>query len=383
MIHVLAVVARSSSIATDETYNIYLAGVKGIPLTPIFIYIMKQTLYILLLTAFFFTGCQSFEPLSIDYMQPGKVNFPSSLRKVAIINNAPIQASSKASQTTNKTWNEKEIYYGDAQLTTEALAEAIANENYFDEVIICDSALRANDSIVRSTLLTIEEIEELTKSLRVDFLIAVEGIEIETERQINYLSELQTYYGTIDAKIRPTIRIYLPTRSRPLITLSDNDSIFWQEAAISEASVIAQLPNQKDIITQASEFAGSIFIQHLLPTWTSEQRYLFTGGNVIMRDAAVYAKEGDWKEAVTLWESLYKQKKGKQKMYAAFNMAVGYEMQDNIEEAYRMAIEAQQLASEINNTYYIPISLYVNELQQRKEGFLQLNIQMQRFEEDF
>ncbi|MBE6287783.1 MAG: tetratricopeptide repeat protein [Mediterranea massiliensis] len=352
---------------------------------------MKTLPYILLLSAFLFIGCQSIEPFSIDYLQPGKVNFPASLRKVAIVNNTPVtltgsnsENDSIALQTNNASSPDKSIYQGDAQLTTEALAQAIADEYYFDEVIICDSALRTNDSIARtSNLLSIEEVKALTQAMHVDFLIAVEGVEIHTQRQINYLAQLQAYYGTLDAIVRPTIRIYLPNRSRPLISLLGNDSIFWEEASISEASVHAQLPTPAETISQASEFAGTIPIQHLLPTWKSEQRYLFTGGNVAMRDAAVYAREGNWTEAIALWNEQYKTKKGKQKMRAAFNMAVGYEMQDSIESAYKMSLEAQKLASETENTLYVPITLYVNELQQRKEGLLQLNAQMQRFEEDF
>ena len=32
-------------------------------------------------------SCQSLEQISIDYMQPGDMTFPSQLRKVAIVNN--------------------------------------------------------------------------------------------------------------------------------------------------------------------------------------------------------------------------------------------------------------------------------------------------------
>lgn len=69
-----------------------------------------------------------------------------------------------------------------------------------------------------------------------------------------------------------------------------------------------------------------------------------------MRDAAVYAKEENWSKAVELWKQTYETKKGKQKMYAAYNTALGYEMQDSIDTALEWALKAQTLAREKSKT---------------------------------
>ena len=138
-------------------------------------------------------------------------------------------------------------------------------------------------------------------------------------------------------------------------------------------------------------------VRHLLPYWKTSNRYLFSGGSVNMRDAAVYAKEENWSKAVELWKQTYETKKGKQKMYAAYNTALGYEMQDSIDTALEWALKAQTLAREKSKTdkketgeihngtisYYIFISMYVDELEKRKEGMARLNMQMNRFDDDF
>ena len=97
------------------------------------------------------------------------------------------------------------------------------------------------------------------------------------------------------------------------------------------------------MVKQASEFAGTVPVRHLLPYWKTSNRYLFSGGSVNMRDAAVYAKEENWSKAVELWKQTYETKKGKQKMYAAYNTALGYEMQDSIDTALEWALKAQPL----------------------------------------
>lgn len=362
----------------------------------------KHYYYLLLSGMLFLSSCQSVEQLSIDYMLPAEVSFPPTLKRVAIVNNMPEVPDNKlivSEEAGKKEENEiarlTNYYNGDARLTTEALAEALANENYFEEVVICDSALRSKDITPRESTLSREEASKLIQDLDVDFLIALENIQMRSTRKISYLRDWGAFYGTVDVKVYPTVKIYLPNRKGPMVTINNNDSIFWEEMGNGEASVRARLISENDLIKQASEFAGTVPVKRLLPHWKTANRYLFQGGSVNMRDAAVYAKEGNWAEAVQLWKKNFETKKGKQKMYSAYNIAMGYEMQDSIDTATEWALKAQQIAREISKvdkkekdeisdstiSYYILISLYVDELQERKEGLTRLKAQMNRFNE--
>lgn len=49
----------------------------------------KYSYSLLVCCVLLFSGCQSIEQLSIDYMLPAEVSFPSALRRVAVINNMP------------------------------------------------------------------------------------------------------------------------------------------------------------------------------------------------------------------------------------------------------------------------------------------------------
>lgn len=362
----------------------------------------KHYYYLLLSGMLFLSSCQSVEQLSIDYMLPAEVSFPPTLKRVAIVNNMPEVPDNKlivSEEAEKKEENEiarlTNYYNGDARLTTEALAEALANENYFEEVVICDSALRSKDITPRESTLSREEASKLIQDLDVDFLIALENIQMRSTRKISYLRDWGAFYGTVDVKVYPTVKIYLPNRKGPMVTINNNDSIFWEEMGNGEASVRARLISENDLIKQASEFAGTVPVKRLLPHWKTANRYLFQGWSVNMRDAAVYAKEGNWAEAVQLWKKNFEAKKGKQKMYSAYNIAMGYEMQDSIDTATEWALKAQQIAREISKvdkkekdeisdstiSYYILISLYVDELQERKEGLTRLKAQMNRFNE--
>lgn len=361
----------------------------------------KYSYYLLLLCLPLLSGCQSVEQLSIDYMLPADVSFPPSLKRVAIVNNMPENPDNQLIVPKDKKKDELEIarkvdyYNGNAAIAAESLAEALAKENYFNEIVICDSALRAKDITPRESALTRDEINQLIDELDVDFLIALENVQIRSVRKVNYLRDWGIYYGTVDAKVYPTVRVYLPNRSSPMVTINNNDSIFWEETG-NGPYVQANLISEEDVLKQASEFAGTIPVKRLLPYWKTANRNIFGGGSVNMRDAMVYARNKQWDKSIELWKQTYATKKGKIKMQAAYNLAVGYEMQDSIITATDWALKAQAEARVVDGVdkkdlshlnredlpYYVLTTLYVTELQDRKEGLTRLNMQMQRFNEE-
>ena len=359
-------------------------------------------LFVLLLASF--SSCQTVEQLSIDYMLPAEISFPNELKRVAVVNNVSDTPDNTLPPKDNTIKNKNELsravayHEGQPALTTEALAKAIAEQNYFNEVVICDSALRARDFTPRESTLSQEEVQTLAQFLDVDCIISLENLQMKSTRVLSYIPEWNTYYGTLDTKVYPTLKIYLPGRKSPMVTINTHDSIFWEEYGNTEGFVRSRLPDERQMIREASEFAGSVPVNRILPYWKTANRYYFINGSVAMRDAAVYVKENEWEKASKLWEQAFKAAKNdKKKMRAAFNLALYYDMKDSVEEAHKWAVTAQELARKIDKidtlkrndidlseipNYYLT-SLYVNELKERSNGLGKLKGQMSRFNEDF
>ncbi|MDR0940542.1 MAG: DUF6340 family protein [Mediterranea sp.] len=348
-------------------------------------------------------GCQSLEQISIDYLKPSEMSFPAQLRKVAIVNNMSDTPDNKLIPE-KKPAEEGEaasaVAYanGDPRITTESLAENLAARNYFDEVMICDSALRANDNFPRENTLSQEEVRKITSDLGVDFIIALENLQIKAEKTISFIFGYDVYRGVVDAKVYPTLRIYLPDRARPMTTLHLQDSIFWDDYAMSSEQIVGRLIPDAEMLRQASDFAGSIPVNYLVPNWHTDTRTLYAGGSVQMRDAMVYARENNWDKAYPLWKTVYDESKSeKKKMRAALNIAVYYEMKDSLATAEEWATKAQKLAREVEaghigeteavrvedvpNLYLI--SQYIAELKQRNIEWPKIKLQMSRFDDDF
>ena len=157
-------------------------------------------------------SCQSLEQIPIDYLQPADLSFPPQLRKVAIVNNTSDAPDNKLITETEKIKEGTPLISratayanGDPKTATESLAEEIAQQNYFDEVVICDSALRAHDVTPREGALSETEVNRLAHELDVDFLIALENVQIRAVRRISYLKSWGIYQGTVGYTLASTV----------------------------------------------------------------------------------------------------------------------------------------------------------------------------------
>ncbi len=343
------------------------------------IHFPSLSLTLTLAAATLLSSCQTIESFKIDYMVPAQVNFPDALRRVAVVNNTPAIKAEQMVIEQDESGTQKS-YWGDGALATEELAKALADGNYFDEVIICDSALRATDSQPQAHHLTLDEVNRLTQQLDVDFLIALDAVLIKSQRKIEFLPQWNIFGSSVDSKVYTTTRIYLPQRQHAMATINTNDSIFWESDGLTESDALRQLPNDIEVRNQSSQFAGSTPVNQLLPHWRSGQRYIYGGLSVAFRDALVYVHEGDWNSAIPLWEKEYQGKNKKRKKAAAYNLAVGYELQDQIDQALswlKRSIEQAQPES----TEQLMMKLYEQELQLRLGGMQQLEHQTKRLTE--
>ena len=243
-----------------------------------------------------------------------------------------------------------------------------------------------------------EEVRQLASNLGVDFIIALENLQLKATKTVRYLDEFNCFQGAVDVKVYPTVKVYLPERSRPMTTLHPNDSIFWEEFGGTAIEAATRMIPDKQMLEEAAAFAGTVPVKNIVPIWKKGTRYLYTGGSVPMRDAAIYVRENSWDDAYELWRQAFEGTKNqKKKMRAALNIAVYYEMKDSLAKAEEWAEKAQQLAKKIDKknitdspqatiddvpNYYMT-TLYANELKERNSQLPKLKMQMERFNDDF
>lgn len=326
---------------------------------------MKKTLLLMsiALASVLLPGCSTIGFVSFERLQPGDVSFPETVRNVGIINRIPL-----------RTEEERKVEYasnsmeGDGKVACEVLAQGIAETGYFDQVVICDSALwkKGEDSVLPMAV-----VDSLTQALGVDMLFSFEGVNIQLTESAMLVSELAMPVPAIDGVVTPLLNVYVVKRRQPLFSFVKTDTICWE---------LTPGMKYEQVITEASEYAATLPVNHLLPHWSQLDRFYYDGGNVEMRDAGIYVREQNWEAAAGLWQKVYDgKKKGKARMRAALNLALYYEVQEDFVKAKVYLDEADRLAKEGSSDKRM-IGFYRTQLDVQSEKIKQLIIQMKRFE---
>ena len=297
----------------------------------------------ILVAVMLFSACTTVQYFSFERLQPAEINFPEQVRSVGVVNAVPSTDG------------------GNGRVAAEAFAQEIASADYFSQVVICDSALQSLDGI---------QTDSLIQALGVDMLFAIEQVEVELKKGTYYIPELMAKVPVVDGIVTPLVRSYVAGREAPLFSITKSDTICWE---------LRQDLTEEIIIKEASEYAAKLPMEYLLPYWKEVERYYFDGGNVEMRDAGIFVREGNWDEAGALWQTLYDTKKGKVKMRAAYNLALYHELQDDFEKAKEYLDTASSLATEGSWEEQL-IVLYLFKMQELSKDNHRLKVQMNRFE---
>lgn len=322
---------------------------------------MKTKITVLLLVLCLFSACTTLQTISFERLQAADVSYPDQVRTVGVINYAPQDKQERDSIL--GLWN------GDGKVTVESLAREIAATDYFNQVVVCDSALRPV-GMGNEEIFPMSQADSLIQALGVDMLFAVEQVRIELKEGSLFHTELMMDVPAVDGVITPLVRAYVSGRSAPLFSISKTDTICW---VVSPELTFGQ------IMQEASDFAATLPVSYLLPHWKEMNRYYFDGGNMEMRDAGVYIREQNWEGAAALWQKLHDGRKGKVKMRAAYNLALNYELQGDYERAKEYLDTALSLASEGSWEHQL-IEYYRLQLDEQARENRMLQIQMKRFE---
>ena len=322
---------------------------------------MKTKITVLLLVLCLFSACTTLQTISFERLQAADVSYPDQVRTVGVINYAPQDKQERDSIL--GLWN------GDGMVTVESLAREIAATDYFNQVVVCDSALRPV-GMGNEEILPMSQADSLIQALGVDMLFAVEQVRIELKEGSLFHTELMVDVPAVDGVITPLVRAYVSGRNAPLFSISKTDTICW---VVSPELTFGQ------IVQEASDFAATLPVSYLLPHWKEMNRYYFDGGNMEMRDAGIYIREQNWEGAAALWQKLHDGRKGKVKMRAAYNLALNYELQGDYERAKEYLDTALSLASEGSWEHQL-IEYYRLQLDEQARENRMLQIQMKRFE---
>ena len=329
---------------------------------------MKHCLFILLAACLGLTSCSTLDMLAVDTLMPADVSFAPDVKRMAVLDNT-LPAPSDHTLTVGN------IIAVDSRVLCDALASHIADADYFDTVIICDSLLRS-DVADASVLLSPEEVQSLARDLGVDMLFVVNAAAVSTTREMVYsVYDDEERVPAVRGAMMLDAHIYLPGRDRPFQHFTDRDTLYWEADGLTK----------QQLVDDASRRMAMLPVRHVVPLWDTVERYYYRGGTVNMRDGAVAMAEGDWDLAARCWQREYDSRKGRQKMRAAFNLALYHEMKGDIAGALKQLKDVQDAfagkyassGKDVPTEWHL-LKVYEAELQQKDMIRQKLDLQMAR-----
>lgn len=297
----------------------------------------------------FLSNCTSPKSIVVNLQMPPEIALPNTINSVIIVDNF-IPQPADYGNTNIKYDNKGKLILEELSVNTDSLApiftestyKKLAGENYFSNVSIYNKAIRedlAYQDIKPIDSISAREICDISNS---DAIISLDKLDIRTSQSEGFVDFDLAKEKLISSVISANFSIYLQNGkliSTP--TISFCDTIYWsglyqQDRLISDFDI----PSREDALNESARYAGSKIARSLVPYWKSEPRLYYTESNQALK----LAEQEQWGEARKTWEADYKKEtKNKKKARLATNIALAYELTDNLKEAIRWSNIAADL----------------------------------------
>jgi tetratricopeptide (TPR) repeat protein len=338
---------------------------------------------IVLLVGLLLSSCAGIKYLTVETREPAQVALPSDVLSVIVVNNVVEQPDDIGhdSKLLGRSDVQKEKGSSDsiAVYYTEALAQFLEEEDYFQRVLFLDEPLRDDKDFFREQPLTPEMMNEIRSKTGADAIISLDKLIMETRKQEFYRQQGYTY-SAMTGKIHSILRVYLPTMEGKIPAVHYIDSIRWEGFDIPDklAYADAMLPSREEgmklLAVEAAEKMTYVFAPH----WEMQDRWYYTLPGSLMREGEAFAKRAEWFSAIEKWETFYNSRSNKtNKAKAATNIALAYEMLDDMDKALEWAIIANDLfvqSTTQNSLERRRSLLYKNEIMRRNNTGNRLNM---------
>ena len=220
----------------------------------------------------------------------------------------------------------------DADTVKEQVALTLANAGIMDRVVVLDSLLYHPDSTTLHVL-SQAEVNALCHEMDVEMIYSIDYACLTFNPAARFISRpLNAYLCS---------RIYTPdTDSIHGTSILDKETLDYR---VEDTEEIAYL------IPQIPQLLAEAAIKPYLPSWKERERIFFHDRLCYeLREAKVYVHEGNWEAAAKQWQSLSNSKIRAYRFMAAYNLALYYEISDDIATALQSLDKAEELSTKID-----------------------------------
>lgn len=306
-------------------------------------------------------GCASiFSVVEFEVLEPANISFPEDVNQLVFLNRAPI---------TIDNWSEVNQVGMDARQLV--LLDTMIVNNLFKGVLdvlrnspaerfympIWLSERRADTAYLEDRVLTKREVSNICDTIGGDAIISLELYSAAIDQHYDYYmnnTEIWNHYFVVSNRI--VWNIHLPESPRPFDTYSTIDTLYF--SLIQDGEMLEFVPGV-DMLRELFFQSGNKYGSYLVPVWNRTSRVLYRGREDSLKMAMKLTDVGDWEGAFSIWSQLITSDDTTLVAKAYQNMAVYYEIEDNLDSASVM------LDLSLENDTLQPVKFYREELDVR------------------
>jgi hypothetical protein len=302
----------------------------------------------LIIIALLLSNCVGIRNITVDTREPGHIAWSPGVSSVAIVNNVvqqPDDIGHNVFPVGHSNWERSKASSDSiAIIYTEALAQFLDEEGYFNRVLYFNDPIRTDQNFFEENPLSPETMGEIMRKTGANAIISLDRLLMQTDVKGHFVTE-NFAYGEITARIHSLIRVYTPTAEGRIPVVHYTDSMRWEGFDSAGRLVYGEnmFPTREEAMKEVVVGAAERMTNVLSPHWTTQKRWYYTSPNSRMREGIRFAQGNQWDRALEKWEMAFENARGVEKAKAANNIALAYEMSDNIEKAHEWATTANQL----------------------------------------
>lgn len=334
-------------------------------------------LIVLLLGIIVFSSCTVYKEYTIDVYKPGEIVIPPNVQNIVLI-----YRNFKYPGDTLQNYYKDDNRLRKARTNTpnldSILVKACLNElaknlksgNAINDIKILPYNAFKKHNGEKLPVLDIDLVKKISESTHSDLLISLETYSY-------FFSEYSEIYDSPKSNEVITANVWAvfdPVREKIIDRKALIDTVYWNGYDEKGNYRKNQLPPRETALRIASQLAGENYAKRFFASWQTVNRMYSVPPLPDFNDAAIYVQDGKWDNAIALWEKYADDRNGKLAINARYNLALAYEMKDDIDTAWKWTNEAQKLALEYKSKEDLKmIMLYKNILEQRKKDIIRLN----------
>lgn len=304
-------------------------------------------------------SCVSTKTLTIEIPERSKNELPNSIQSLTLVNRTVDDSFSNLNtDSLQKIFYLQNFNYdtiiNDIQAsdtTLKALGELLFESGRYDFVIPENRFLEFDKNSFLNVPMSWEETKELCEIYDTDAVLSLDYF--KTRVTTDYKKE--SFYDPVrdgfawalfaDMKIsyEALFRVYDPVREEIIMREFFRDTIVWEDAAGSTDELFKRFTPVKTALSEVGIAIALDFSGKISTTWRRESRKLFVKGDANLKQAALFAEDNKWETAMNLWMGTLKNTNSKTiKSRAEFNIAVGHELQGDLNDAITWALKSYE-----------------------------------------